>query len=505
MKTFISTSLTILLCFSLSTSQAQLPGEFSGIKASDPVNIVVFQGGENTVTIDAPENIREKIKTRTEGEILVISADEKIKSGETVTVSISVKSLKRLEISGTAEIRSENQLSCDTLHIESNGAGNINLDVKANGIKTKITGAGDIQLKGSARYLDASVSGAGELKAFHLETEKAKVRVSGAGDVKINVSQSLDANVSGAGSVIYKGEPADRNVNISGAGSVRQTTGDNENTEKRDKKITVDISLDTDDIFIEEDTLEPGDQDTTRINLKKMQILIIEDEHGEEKRKEKKSSKKDDDDDRNKHWSGLYLGVNGFSTPQYSLNLPAKADFMELNYARSIHFAFNFLEKDIHLYKDYVMLVTGLGFDFNTYALKNNVTLQANNSMVWGVTDTITRFTRNKLKTTFVNVPVLFAFNTHPDPDKAFHFAAGMIFGYDIVTKTKQRYDFGGEEINSKVKNDYNINPFRPSATVQLGYGGFNLYASYALNPLFKGGRGPELYPFTVGIRVLGL
>ncbi len=211
------------------------------------------------------------------------------------------------------------------------------------------------------------------------------------------------------------------------------------------------------------------------------------------------------DEERNKHWAGLYLGVNGYLSPQNSLNLSSKSSFLDLNYAKSIHFAFNFLEKDIHLKKDYAMLVTGLGVDFNTYALKNNVTLQSDKNSVWGVTDTINKFTKNKLKTTFVNVPLLLAFNTNANPDKAFHVAAGVVVGYNIFTKTKQRFDFAGDEINAKIKNDYNINPFRYSATVQLGYGDYNLYASYALSPLFKGGKGPELYPFTVGIRILGL
>jgi hypothetical protein len=38
---------------------------------------------------------------------------------------------------------------------------------------------------------------------------------------------------------------------------------------------------------------------------------------------------------------------------------------------------------------------------------------------------------------------------------------------------------------------------------VRLGYGVIDLYASYALNSMFKKGQGPELYPFTVGINLV--
>ena len=42
------------------------------------------------------------------------------------------------------------------------------------------------------------------------------------------------------------------------------------------------------------------------------------------------------------------------------------------------------------------------------------------------------------------------------------------------------------------------------SATVRGGVGWFNLFATYSLTPLFESGRGPELYPFTVGVTLLG-
>ena len=55
-----------------------------------------------------------------------------------------------------------------------------------------------------------------------------------------------------------------------------------------------------------------------------------------------------------------------------------------------------------------------------------------------------------------------------------------------------------------KDKQSFNTNPFRVSATVRGGVGWFNVFATYSLTPLFENGRGPELYPFTVGVTLLG-
>jgi hypothetical protein len=40
---------------------------------------------------------------------------------------------------------------------------------------------------------------------------------------------------------------------------------------------------------------------------------------------------------------------------------------------------------------------------------------------------------------------------------------------------------------------------------VRIGYGNLDLYASYALTSMFQKNEGPQLYPFSVGITIIGL
>jgi hypothetical protein len=50
--------------------------------------------------------------------------------------------------------------------------------------------------------------------------EKAETHISGSGDIRVNLSQSLTARISGSGSVYYRGNPS-VSTNISGSGTVR--------------------------------------------------------------------------------------------------------------------------------------------------------------------------------------------------------------------------------------------------------------------------------------------
>jgi hypothetical protein len=100
-------------------------------------------------------------------------------------------------------------------------------------------------------------------------------------------------------------------------------------------------------------------------------------------------------------------------------------------------------------------------------------------------------------------VPLLVEFNTNKNPKKAFHIALGAIGGYKLGSRTRQIMELKGNDIKFIKKDDYNINPFRVSAHASIGYHNFTLYANYALNPLFESGKGPELYPFTIGVKLV--
>ena len=126
-------------------------------------------------------------------------------------------------------------------------------------------------------------------------------------------------------------------------------------------------------------------------------------------------------------------------------------NFLDLNRGKSWFFSFNLLEKNIRIYKNYVNVVTGLGFEWNNYNFKKNITLDpdapyisASNTMV--TPDSI-KFSKNKLVATYVKAPLILELNTNSqNPHKSFHVAGGIEFGYKLGSKTKQVYEIRSEE-----------------------------------------------------------
>ncbi len=77
-------------------------------------------------------------------------------------------------------------------------------------------------LTGKAAEESITVEGAGSIHGFELESSRCTVLLSGTGSAEVNVTQHLEATVSGVGSVVYTGNPQEVVPHISGVGSVQK-------------------------------------------------------------------------------------------------------------------------------------------------------------------------------------------------------------------------------------------------------------------------------------------
>lgn len=459
------------LCGMAQNTQDRTVGDFTGLYASSAVKVMLTQGDVNSVKVEANEKDMPNVKTEVKDGILqVFTSDTK----NDVTVFVTAKTLTSIETSGAASIKSVNQFTTtDKLKLQSSGAGSMKLNLKAGDIDANASGASVMNLTGTAQSLTADVSGAANLKAFTLETDKVNISAGGASSVKVFAKQSITAKSSGASSISYKGDPQDKSVEMSGASSIHRSDSDDSNN-----------------------TSNSTGKDSTKVHIGKNKVIICDDDDCDDHKKHKSSYD---------YWAGIEIGMNGYLNAQNTMEIPGNNSFLELNNAKSLAFDLNVFEKNIHLYRNNVNLITGLGFEFDHYSFRNPITLDPNSDLVTATSDSLISYDKNKLNTSFINVPLLVMFNTNNEhPSKGFHIGGGVIGGYKIRSVTKQEYNLEGYNYDIKKKDDYNLNPLRLSATVRAGFGGFNLFATYALTTLFEQNKGPQLYPFTVGIAFSG-
>ncbi len=200
------------------------------------------------------------------------------------------------------------------------------------------------------------------------------------------------------------------------------------------------------------------------------------------------------------HWVGLEFGFSNYLNSSNQLALPTGGEFMELNPEKSWSFALNPLQQSIP-FSRHIGLVTGLGFEWSYYNLKQNVDLSSPSGIIVPTEVADKTYTKNVLQTAYFNVPLLLEFQIPTNKDKnRVSLAFGIIGSVKLMDRFKKVYEDNGNRLKYKIREDYNVAPYKYSLTARVGYKRLQLYANYNMVSLFQPNQGPELYPITVGI-----
>lgn len=248
-------------------------------------------------------------------------------------------------------------------------------------------------------------------------------------------------------------------------------------------------------------------KDTTHIQIGAMKVLMINEEDHNDGSHDVSFEMEDDDRLELTHWGGIDIGVNMLRTPDGKIGVDeAENGWLLLDYARSMSWRINVLEEKIRLVKDYAGILVGAGLTYNSYGLKNNVDVLKDDSLgtigVYRNPDEL-EYTKNKLRASYVNVPVMLEFNTSEDPDKAFHIAAGVVGGWRMGAMSKKKFEQNGEEQRLRRKSDFNFSDWSLDASVRVGFSDVTLWANYGLTPVFLKDKGPEVYNLSVGVQII--
>lgn len=200
-------------------------GSFHAIRVSNAFDVLISQSNEEGLAVSASEKEDlTYIKTVVENGVLVIDFAQKnkwIPKNRKLRAYISVKSLDELKGSGAVKITIDETLNTASLKIGLSGASKLKGAIVVSGALTaSLSGASDMDITGSASELTINANGASDLKAYDFKTSTCSIDASGASRVQVTVDKELNAKLSGASTVQYKGSASIRDIRTSGASSI---------------------------------------------------------------------------------------------------------------------------------------------------------------------------------------------------------------------------------------------------------------------------------------------
>jgi hypothetical protein len=278
MKKFITAFSLLLLAFSFASkaqtvaydanADVRTVGSFNKIKVSSAITLYLSQGSSQAVAVSAGDKEHTaKIKTEVTDGVLKIYVENGAWNGwnwsnkhlkayvtftelqmleasgasdvELVDPSISVKDFK-LEISGASSIKggiikgndfdvevsgaSDSKVSMTgrSFKVEATGASDVKGTLTGDKMNFDLSGASTVDVQGTTSTIGIVASGASDFKGYDLQTTSCKAEASGASNININVSKSLDARASGASDIHYSGDATVNNIDVSGSSTIKK-------------------------------------------------------------------------------------------------------------------------------------------------------------------------------------------------------------------------------------------------------------------------------------------
>lgn len=186
----------------IKTESREVSG-FSAISSKSIGRIIVQQTGKESLTITADDNILPLLESRVTDNILYLSIakDVHMNPNKPIEFVVDVKSLESLKIDGVGSIEAKG--------------------IQGKKLAVSLDGVGSMTIAGSVDVLDLNLSGVGSFNGEDFKTKQATVRHDGVGSAVVNVSEQLDATLSGVGSLEYIGSPQIRESK-KGLGSIKK-------------------------------------------------------------------------------------------------------------------------------------------------------------------------------------------------------------------------------------------------------------------------------------------
>jgi hypothetical protein len=196
---------------------------FTRIEISSAFEFEIKQSSSYSINVTADDNVIDYVQVSQDGQTLRIRLAT-VPSLRLVTLrtAVNIPQLHDLMVSGASRGTVSDFSSTEGLNITVSGASRVTGDITAGNVEFNISGASTIRLEGSADDMVAVVSGASRFNLGDFTVNDTDVKISGASTGTINLDGRLDANVSGASTLLYIGEPIMGTINVSGASTLSE-------------------------------------------------------------------------------------------------------------------------------------------------------------------------------------------------------------------------------------------------------------------------------------------
>lgn len=202
------------------TEKRTITDKFTKIEVNRGIEVVIEQGDQVEVQVEADQNLLKHITTKVENGTLIVSSDENIYSAETEKVTIKMPVIEGLSTTSGSNIKSKMTLKGTSISISSSSGSEIQADLEYDTINAETTSGSNITIAGKALKLKTNASSGSELNAEDLLSNEVNSEATSGSSIEVHALVNLVAKASSGASIDYTGTPKTITKDETSGGSV---------------------------------------------------------------------------------------------------------------------------------------------------------------------------------------------------------------------------------------------------------------------------------------------
>ena len=188
---------------------------FDQLEASGIFNVVLTQGNKESLKIEAEDNLQPLFEVKNEGGKLMVDMkkDSHFNSKKKMTVYITFKNLKSMDLKMVGNVTSTGNLNFGDLSLANKSVGSVDLALNAQKLDINNKSVGNLKLSGKAENAVIRSNSVGAIKASDLLVQTMDIDNDGVGSAEVNAVKELKVKDSFLGKVKNTGSATAKRIN----------------------------------------------------------------------------------------------------------------------------------------------------------------------------------------------------------------------------------------------------------------------------------------------------
>ena len=188
---------------------------FDQLEANGVFNVVLTQGNKESLKIEAEDNLQPLFEIKNEGSRLIVDMkkDSHFNSKKKMTIYITFKNLKSMDLKMVGNVSSEGNLNFGDLSLANKSVGSVDLALNAQKLDINNKSVGNLRLSGKAENAIIRSNSVGAIKASDLLVQTMDIDNDGVGSAEVNAVKELKVKDSFLGKVRNAGSATAKRIN----------------------------------------------------------------------------------------------------------------------------------------------------------------------------------------------------------------------------------------------------------------------------------------------------